>query len=82
MPRSRSWSFGVHDEAVLAADELVEFLRPEQPGLPEHLVDERGLAVVNVGDDGDVPDVVPLHIGTVRFSARSTGSRNRQLIFY
>src|SRR6478735_8028093 len=29
----------------------------ERAGLPEHLVDEGGLAVVDVGDDGDVADV-------------------------
>jgi len=27
--------------------------------LPEHCVDERGLAVVNVSDDGHIPDVCP-----------------------
>ena len=30
---------------------------PERAGLAEHRVDERGLAVVDVGDDGDVADV-------------------------
>ena len=29
-----------------------------EPGLPEHRVDERRLAVVDVGDDGDVAQVV------------------------
>ena len=29
----------------------------ERPGLPQHLVDEGGLAVVDVGDDGDVTEV-------------------------
>ncbi len=29
----------------------------ERPGLPEEAVDERGLAVVYVSDDGDVPDL-------------------------
>ena len=53
---------GVQDEAVLAADELVQLLGAEQAGLPEHLIDQGGLAVVDVGDDGDVADVVPLHV--------------------
>ena len=30
----------------------------ERAGLPEHRVDERRLAVVDVGDDRDVPEVV------------------------
>ena len=30
----------------------------ERAGLAEHGVDERGLAMVDVGDDGDVADVV------------------------
>ena len=32
-------------------------VRPERAGLAEHRVDERGLAVVDVGDDGDVAEV-------------------------
>ena len=31
---------------------------PERPGLPQHLVDKRRLAMVDVGDDGDVAQVV------------------------
>ena len=30
---------------------------PEGAGLAEHRVDERGLAVVDMGDDGDVAEV-------------------------
>jgi hypothetical protein len=30
---------------------------PERAGLPEHRVDQRGLAVVDVGDDGDVAEI-------------------------
>ena len=33
-------------------------VRAERSGLPEHRVDQRGLAVVDVCHDGDVPDVV------------------------
>ena len=32
---------------------------PERAGLPEHCVDERRLAMVDVGDDGDVAQVFP-----------------------
>ena len=32
-------------------------VRPERARLAEHRVDERGLAVVDVGDDGDVPEI-------------------------
>ncbi len=35
-----------------------DLVRAEGAGLPEHVVDERGLAVVDVGDDGDVADGV------------------------
>ena len=52
---------GVHDQAVLPADEFVQLLGPELPGLPEHLIDECRLAVVDVGNDGDVANIVPLH---------------------
>src|SRR6202012_416405 len=31
---------------------------PERAGLPQHRVDQRGLAVVDVRDDGDVTQVV------------------------
>ena len=43
---------GIHDPVD---DDLV---RAEHAGLAEHRVDERGLAVVDVGDDGDVAQVV------------------------
>jgi hypothetical protein len=43
---------GVHDALV---DVLVG---AEGPGLPQHRVDQGGLAVVDVGDDGDVAQVV------------------------
>ena len=52
---------GVHDEAVLAPHELVEFFAAEEARLPEHLIDEGRFAVVDVGDDGDVADVGALH---------------------
>jgi hypothetical protein len=35
----------------------------EQPALPQQGIDQRGLAVVNVGDDGDVSDVLATHDG-------------------
>ena len=43
----------------------------ERAGLPQHRVDERRLAVVDVGDDGDVSDVVALgHRSRVAVPAR------------
>ena len=42
---------------MLTAGELVELLVAVQAGLVEHLVDERGLAVVDVGDDRHVAEV-------------------------
>jgi hypothetical protein len=33
----------------------------ERPALPEHEVDERGLAMVDVGDDGDVAQIRASH---------------------
>ena len=47
-------------EVVGVHDPLDDFLvLAEDAGLPEHGVDERRLAVVDVGDDGDVADVIP-----------------------
>ena len=51
MPFSRSRSPESIDAVV---DVLV---RAERAGLPQHGVDEGGLAVVDVGDDGDVAEV-------------------------
>ena len=48
MPRSLSRSLRIHDAF---GDALV---LAERAGLLEQAVDERGLAVVDVGDDGDV----------------------------
>ena len=47
---------GVED-ALLRRSSLVA----EQAGLPQHLIDQRRLAVVDVGDDGHIADVVSLH---------------------
>ena len=46
----------VHDP--LADRVLVRLVLGEGPGLPEHGVDEGGLAVVDVGDDRDVAKVI------------------------
>ena len=51
MPRSRSLRVGIHDEVD---DVLVV---PKDVGVAQHGVDEGGLAVVDVGDDGDVAEV-------------------------
>ena len=56
MPRSRSRSFGIHDPL---GDALV---LAERAGLLQELVDEGRLAVVDVGDDGDV---AKLHGGSL-----------------
>ena len=50
----------------------------ERAGLPEHRVDERRLAVVDVRDDGDVADVAaeghsPRVLAARRYSVVSTG---------
>ncbi len=36
-----------------------DLVGPEGTGLAQHRVDERGLAVIDVGDDGDIADVGP-----------------------
>ena len=65
MPFSRSRSFGVHDPV---GDRLVG---AERAGLAQQGVDERGLAVVDVGDDRHVADV-----GTVpQFAGVGGGGR-------
>ena len=48
MPRSFSRSFGIHHARV---DVLVV---AESAGLAQQLVDQGGLAVIDVGDDGDI----------------------------
>ena len=49
----------------------------ERAGLAEHRVDERGLAVVDVGDDGDVAEVVCGRRGRGRrWARRCRGSRS------
>ena len=50
MPRSFSRSF----ESITRVVDLLVFA--EGAGLAQQLVDERGLAVVDVGDDGDVAE--------------------------
>ena len=48
MPRSRSSGL----ESITRSSTC--WLSAERPRLAEHLVDERGLAVIDVRDDGDV----------------------------
>ena len=52
MPRSRSRSF----ESITRS--VSDLVGAERPRLAEHVVDERRLAVVDVGDDGDVAKAV------------------------
>ncbi len=49
---------GVHDEVMLPAGELFQLPGAEHPRLLEELVHERGLAVVDVGDDRDVTNCI------------------------
>ena len=46
---------GVHDAVAL------EFVLAELAALAQQLVDQRGLAVVDVGDNGNVPNLFALH---------------------
>ena len=71
MPRSRSRSLRVHH----ALGHLL--VVAEDVGLLQHAVDQRGLAVVDVGDDGDVADVLPcfLHLGQPRVNKRPACER-------
>ena len=57
MPRSRSRSL---ESRMQLADELAG---AELAALAQQAVDQRGLAVVDVGDDGDVADVGATHGG-------------------
>ena len=57
---------GVEDAGVLPPQLS---LVAELAGLAQHLIDQRGLAVVDVGDDGDIADVVPLHAFSQTLSA-------------
>ncbi len=60
-------------------DPLVDLLiGPEDAGLPQHPVDERGLAVVDVGDDGEVAEVgARKHVvGTPERARRGPGTQS------
>ena len=52
IPRSRSRSL----ESRICSPDQLRFAKP--PALPQHAIDQRRLAVVDVGDDGDVADVL------------------------
>ena len=54
MPRSRSRSF----ESITRS--IDGFVVAEDAALLEHGVDQRGLAVVDVRDDGDIANVVSI----------------------
>ena len=47
---------GVHDEVVLAAGELFQLAGAKHARLHKEVIDEGGLAMVNVRDDGDVAE--------------------------
>ncbi len=46
---------GIDNETVLAAGESVEFLPAKQTGLAQHVVDQGGLAMVDVGNNRHIP---------------------------
>jgi hypothetical protein len=69
---------GVHDQAVLAAGELVELRLAEHARLVEQAVDQGGLAVVDVGDHGDVADAAGVHgVGSDSLCGASGAFRRR-----
>ncbi len=67
MPRSRSWSL----ESM--ARSVVRLVGSEDAGLGQELVHQGGLAVVDVGDDGDVAKV---HSVSMRIGGRQCGGRS------
>ena len=74
MPRSRSRSL---ESRMQSPDELAG---AELAALPQQGIDQRGLAVVDVGDDGDVTDIVATHsLAVVRcqWSVVSKSKRHR-----
>ena len=52
----------------------------ERAGLPEHRVDERRLAVVDVGDDGDVAEVVAVGKVSRARPGRVAGRKSLKLV--
>ena len=66
MPRLFSRSF----ESIATGNELL--VCPERSRLPEHVVDQRCLAVINVGDNGNVAYVFPsLHTTPLNSGCRA-----------
>ena len=65
-PPYRTAAFFVKDRDPLLAFEVVRvhdavvdvLVGPEHTGLPQHGVDQRALVVVDVGDDGDVAQII------------------------
>ncbi len=49
---------GVHDEPVLAALELLQLAGTKVTGLLEQVIDQGGLTMVDVGDDGHIADAL------------------------
>ena len=68
MPRSRSMSL----ESIARSADLLA--GAEGAGLLQQLVDQRGLAVVDVGDDGDVAQVHDVLRGGVRLPGQGAGT--------
>ena len=75
MPRSRSMSPRVHN----AIGNLL--ILAEGAALFKHLVNQRGFAVVDVGDDGNVAQICTFHLRTPSFLPNGR-VRGRGLIYY
>jgi len=66
-------------EIVAVHDPLAEILAGIQGlGLPQQLVHERGLAVVDVGDDGDIAEVLNAH-GSDTLKARCCDAARKKI---
>ena len=63
---------GVHDALARV---LLGRAGAEGPGLPQHRVDKSRLAVVDVGDDGDVAQILAHSHMEYFFRPRSAGAR-------
>src|SRR5262249_27010664 len=52
---------GIEDQAMLPARQAFQLLAAKQARLAHELIDERGLAVVDVSNNGNIAKVVSLH---------------------
>ena len=62
----------IHDQTELSAGTPVQLFAAKHARLVQQLVHERGLAVIHVGDNGDVASVRAFHgVEQIRFGAES-----------